>query len=969
MPEETYQYDVFISYSHKDEPWAVETLLPALEDAGLKACIDFRDFTPGKPSRHNMRDACKESARTLLVMTPAWMASEWAAFEELLSFLHDPAGKHQRTIPILLEACDIPEDIQIFTYVDFQRTDRLAIAWKQLFTALGKPDARIPGGPPTAKSDDVTLPESWRLVHPYAMPENFTGRHAERNMLTGWLKNDPNHPLLIVCALGGFGKSALTWHWLTHDVDAQACPKALWWSFYEGDASFDNFLTATLTYLGLPNAERINPRQKTELLLNALQRPGLLLILDGFERELRAYASMGAAYQGDDTSPSPTGRGVRGEGGADGPDTSLDCVSPYADVFLRNIGALGSRLRSKVLMTTRLTPRAVESRGGLLQGCREEELRAMHAKDAVDFFHAQGIRGARVEIESACAAYGCHPLSLRILAGWVANDRQTPGDISAAARLDVTDDIIQNKHHILEMAFNSLNPAQQKLLGRIACFRAPVGYEALKSVQGSGKGNDVFDRSLEMLEKRGLLHWDRKANQYDLHPIVRRYAYDRLTSADRAAAHTRLADYFAAIPEREKVEKLDDLAPVIELYHHMVRAGKLDEAIVLFRDRLTNPLYFQLGGYQQVIELLVALFLDGENESPRLKAESAQAWTLNMLANAYALSGQPRRAVPLSEMHNDMREKTGDKQNLARGLGNVGQFQLVIGALAQAQRNLRRSVDLCREIENELWESIGRQELGRALSYRGAWPVAEQELEISFNYDTKGKDYQGLSVDLLYRALRCLLMARAEEKTKNENLTSAIEHAKRALELADMHGLGYPVERDYIRAHWLLGAAYRALGVSIALRPHAGFRQAQPTSSTTELTEAETHLGEALRRCRAINLVEVEADILLEVAKLRHAQGETPEALRLANEALLITERSGYVLQGADVHLFLAELAESREERKESSDAWGGRETALEHARQARALATCDGGEYVYKVAYDEAGAMIQRLALSQSKG
>ena len=74
-----YTYDVFISYSHKDEDWVVGVLLPALENEGLKACIDFRDFKAGKPSRDNMRDACKESQTTLLVMTPAWMASEWTS--------------------------------------------------------------------------------------------------------------------------------------------------------------------------------------------------------------------------------------------------------------------------------------------------------------------------------------------------------------------------------------------------------------------------------------------------------------------------------------------------------------------------------------------------------------------------------------------------------------------------------------------------------------------------------------------------------------------------------------------------------------------------------------------------------------------------------------------------------------------------------------------------------------------------
>ncbi len=146
-----FKYDVFISYSHRDEKWVVDTLLLELENAGLKVCIDFRDFIPGKPSRHNMRDACKESKYTVLVMTPAWMASEWTEFEGLLSFLHDPSGKHQRTIPILLEKCQTPEDIQIFTYIDFTRTDRVEIAWKQLLSSLGAQlEARI------SKTTDLT---------------------------------------------------------------------------------------------------------------------------------------------------------------------------------------------------------------------------------------------------------------------------------------------------------------------------------------------------------------------------------------------------------------------------------------------------------------------------------------------------------------------------------------------------------------------------------------------------------------------------------------------------------------------------------------------------------------------------------------------------------------------------------------------------------------------------------------------
>ena len=62
-------------------------------------------------------------------------------------------------------------------------------------------------------------------------------------------------------------------------------------------------------------------------------------------------------------------------------------------------------IRAKVLLTTRLCPRVLEAKGGgFLQGCREEELKQMQPADAVEFFHAQGIRGTHTEIEAACAA-------------------------------------------------------------------------------------------------------------------------------------------------------------------------------------------------------------------------------------------------------------------------------------------------------------------------------------------------------------------------------------------------------------------------------------------------------------------------------------------------------------------------------------------------------------------------------------
>ena len=81
-----------------------------------------------------------------------------------------------------------------------------------LFTALGKPDAPIPTSAPEEAKSETS--QDWHLAHPYPMPPNFTGRAAERKLRTDWLKNDTENRLLILRALGGFGKSALAWHWL-----------------------------------------------------------------------------------------------------------------------------------------------------------------------------------------------------------------------------------------------------------------------------------------------------------------------------------------------------------------------------------------------------------------------------------------------------------------------------------------------------------------------------------------------------------------------------------------------------------------------------------------------------------------------------------------------------------------------------------------------------------------------------------
>jgi tetratricopeptide (TPR) repeat protein len=164
-----------------------------------------------------------------------------------------------------------------------------------------------------------------------------------------------------------------------------------------------------------------------------------------------------------------------------------------------------------------------------------------------------------------------------------------------------------------------------------------------------------------------------------------------------------------------------------------------------------------------------------------------------------------------------------------------------------------------------------------------------------------------------------------------KKVNQSISFAKEALVLSE-HPESLGGERDCIEAHWLLGAAYRL---------------------DSQLDLAERHLSESLVRCRAINNVEHEANILLDLARLRYDQKNYEEAKSLAEEALSITERCGYILQGADVNLFLAQYALEQEKDKVK---------AKEYAETALKLAYCDGPPYYYKVAYEEAERFLENL-------
>jgi tetratricopeptide (TPR) repeat protein len=331
-----------------------------------------------------------------------------------------------------------------------------------------------------------------------------------------------------------------------------------------------------------------------------------------------------------------------------------------------------------------------------------------------------------------------------------------------------------------------------------------------------------------------------------------------------------------------------------------------------------------LGAYQTGIELLRALFPDGEDHPPRLKEEGTQAWTLNTLSTLYGPSGDPSRRASALKLALELAEREGDKKNLMVGLVNLAGGQMQVGELASADESLRAVVALCREISMASAEGPVHSELGFLLTYEGAFGDAAKELDTALALFADRRHVQGQAILGAYRALRALLMGRAED---------ALEAAGQAHAIAG----GRQNEADRIRAEWLIGWALVALASE------------DKSQRSKRLAEAEDRLNEALRGCRRINLVYLEPDILLAWARWHRAKENVTGARKYAEEALAIADRCEYRLKQAEIHNFLSRLALDE----------GDSETAKEHAEKGRERAWCDGPPHCYKPALEEAERLL----------
>lgn len=819
------------------------------------------------------------------------------------------------------------------------------------------------------KSGSIPKPPAFYAEPPYIGSHKFIGRKEQLDTMSQWAAPADSHPILLFEAIGGTGKSMLTWEWTTkHSTTVRDdWSGRFWYSFYEKGAIMADFCRRALAYMTQRPLEDFHRMKTVELggmLLHQLQARPWLLILDGLERVLVSYHRFDAAQVADEDAGTTDRIANRDPCAA---------IRPEDDDLLR---ALAAAAPSKLLLTSRLMPRVLLNQASQpIPGVLRVPLPGLRPSDAEQLFRSCGITGTSQDIQNFLTSHcDCHPLVTGVLAGlindylpdrgnfdaWVADP--AAGGIFNLSQLDLT----QKRNHILRAALAAIPEKSRQLLSTLALLSGAVDFQTLSAfnphlppepervdepentedrwlwkqmsddqkkearqryqdelLRRRGYEDAITARlrspeflaapraltnTVRDLEKRGLLQYDAQARRYDLHPVVRAVAAGRLQDEERDRYGQRVVDHFSQQPHRpyDEAETIADVQDGLHIVRTLLRMERLQQAVNAYRGDLAEALYYNLEVHAEGLALLRPFFVEAWSVPDRRLSIGDHAYLSTFVAYALEGTGKTKEALEMHGRALIIDLAEKDWDSCRVDLHNIA---VVLGRQnrqADEERHLLRALDLAEIIDDQPGLFATRVDRFGQLAVFGRWSDAEAMWQL---LDRMGRDWPRWR----YRPGQAEAMYAYFRFFKGDLTEDLLSNAE---QLAKKGKSRSAIRSLYgLRGEWLLEQGQWEL--------------------------AATSLQEAIRMAHEIGMVNARAHAQLALAKFHLRQ--LPNARQVAEQ--LAAERLPAERPLANLWLALGEPEEAKK-----------------HARIAYETAWADGEPYVHRHGLDKARALLEQL-------
>ena len=700
------------------------------------------------------------------------------------------------------------------------------------------------------------------------------GREKELAALdAAW--DDLHTNVVSLVAFGGVGKTALVNVWLNQmgRDDYRGTRRVYGWSFYSQGAaegrqvSADLFIASALRWFGDANPDQGSPWDKGERLAELVAAQRTLLILDGLE-----------------PLQYPPGE-IEGR-----------LKDPGLQSLLRG---LARRNPGLCVVSTRLAVDDLKEFAGA--SMEHVDLEDLSPQAGAQLLESLGVKGTPGELKQATRELEGHALALTLLGTYL--DTVYEGDVR---RRDKIPELIGMKTEqgrqarLMMAAYEGWFKGKPELpiLHIMGLFDRPVEQGALRAVLAEPAIDGLtsilvspFDEDKSfalsnLRDARLLAEAESDApDALDCHPLVREHFGERLKEGSPAAwteAHSRLYEYYKALPEKDLPDTIEEMAPLYAAVAHGCHAGRhpeaLNEVYVRRIQRGTEAFSTKkLGAVGAGIAALSGFFDSPWSDPVAGLTEGEKGYVLNQAG--FGLRALGRLAEAVSPFQEGLKawNSQEDWRNASRNATNLSELYSTSGDITHALAYGQQSVELAdrsgdafermafRTTQADALHQAGRLAEAEALFGEAEEMQKERQPQYPLLYSVQGYQY----CDLLL----------GEGKYG---------------EVQDRVGTSLDIARQN---NWLLDIAMNHLSLG-----RAYLLEAQQEGNNG-FAQAAEHLYRAVDGLREAGTQHHLPRGLLARAELRRERGDFERAQRDLEEAMSVAERGGMDLHQADAQL------------------------------------------------------------------